>query len=66
MEASASVMEDEYRALTYEEYILVKHCGLSKSDLINMTQEERNMWVKFLQDELDKERKEHERINQKR
>lgn len=62
---SASIMESEYKALTYEEYVLVKHCGLNRNDLVFMTQEDRNMWIKFLQDELEKERDEIKKANKK-
>ena len=48
-------MEKEWEALTTEEYILVKHCGFTRSDVAEMTGEERKVYINLLRKEREEE-----------
>lgn len=50
-------MEREWEALTTEEYILVKHCGFTRRDVMDMTAEERKKYVDLLRKEREEENK---------
>lgn len=49
------MMEAEYNDLMKQEYILVKHGGLSRRDVAHMSQEDRNIWIRFMNEERDRE-----------
>lgn len=51
------MMEKEYSDLLKQEYDLVKHGGLSAEAVEKMTQDDRNMWIKFLNDDRARESK---------
>lgn len=48
-------MEREWKSLTTEEYILIKHCGLTRQDVADMTAEERGVFIELLREERDEE-----------
>ncbi len=54
---SAAMMEREWAALTTEEYILVKHCGFTRSDVSEMFAEERHKYISCLKEEREQEAK---------
>lgn len=49
------MMEAEYRDLMKQEYVLVKHGGLTREEVARMSQEDRNMWISFMNEEREKE-----------
>lgn len=49
------MMEKEYDDLIKQEYILVKHGGLSRNEVARMTGEDRIKWIKLMNEEREKE-----------
>lgn len=57
LEESGQMMEQEYKDLMQQEYVLVKHGGLTREAVSRMTQEDRNLWITFMNQEREKEEK---------
>lgn len=57
------MMEREWASLTTEEFILIKHCNLSRADVMNMTGEERAKYISLLKEEREQEERASKGMN---
>ena len=48
-------MEREWSALVTEEYVLIKHCNVARSDVMGMMAEERSKYLELLKEERENE-----------
>ncbi len=54
-DSASEMLEQEYRDLVKQEYVLIKHGNLRKDDLVYMPSLERRLWIEFMNEEREKE-----------